>query len=71
MAKRVLLTLENAEYQEIQDMARSRHISIGEWVQQAVESERRRESSAQVARKLEVTRAAARHSYLAPQENNR
>ncbi|HYW37432.1 MAG TPA: hypothetical protein VE957_04905 [Terriglobales bacterium] len=59
MAKRLQLILKDAEYREIQRMARSRDMSIAEWVRQALDLARRPEPLADVSRKLEVIRAAA------------
>ena len=63
MAKRLQVILKDPEYREIQRVARSRHMSLAEWVRQALELARRREPSGSVAKKLEAIRAAARHSY--------
>jgi hypothetical protein len=69
MPKRLLVTLKDAEYREIKGVACLRHLSTKEWVRQAVEWALRRQSSAEIARKLEVIRAAAQHSYPVPTEN--
>ncbi len=63
MAKRLQVILQDPEYREVQRAARSRHMSIAEWVRQALELARRREPQGSVAKKLEVIHAAARHSY--------
>ena len=44
-------------------MARSRQLSIAEWVRQALEVARRREPLGSVGKKLEVIRAAARYDF--------
>jgi hypothetical protein len=44
-------------------MARARHLSIAEWVRQALELARRREPVGSIGKKLEVIRAAARYDY--------
>ena len=44
-------------------MARARHLSIAEWVRQALELARRREPLGNTGKKLDVIRAAARHDY--------
>ncbi len=41
----------------------SRHLSIAEWVRQALDLARRREPLGDVGKKLEVIRTAARHDY--------
>jgi len=44
-------------------MARSRHMSIAEWVRQALELARRREPIGDSGKKLAVIRAAAQHDF--------
>ncbi|MBZ5548330.1 MAG: antitoxin [Acidobacteriia bacterium] len=63
MAKRLQVILQDPEYREIQRVARSRHMSIAEWVRQALELARRREPLGSVGKKLEIIRAAAQHQY--------
>jgi hypothetical protein len=63
MAKRLQVILKDPEYREIQRVARSRHMSISEWVRQALDLARRREPLGGVGKKLEVIRAAAEHDY--------
>ena len=43
MAKRLQVILKDPEYREIQRVARSRHMSIAQWVRQALDLARRRE----------------------------
>ena len=63
MAKRLQVILKDPEYREIQRVARSRHMSIAEWVRQALELARRREPLGSVGKKLDIIRAAAQHQY--------
>jgi hypothetical protein len=63
MAKRLQLILKDSEHREIQRVARSRRMSIVEWVRQALDLARRRGPGAGVGKKLEVIRAAARHDF--------
>jgi hypothetical protein len=63
MAKRLQVILQDPEYREIQRMARSRRLSLAEWVRQALALARRREPLGDVGKKLDVIRAAARHDY--------
>ena len=63
MAKRLQVILQDPEYREIQRMARSRHMSIAQWVRQALDLARRREPVGGIGKKLEVIRAAAQHEY--------
>jgi len=61
MAKRLQVILQDPEYREIQHMARSRSMSLAEWVRQALDMARRRQPLGDVEKKLEAIRAAARH----------
>jgi hypothetical protein len=63
MAKRLQVILKDPEYREIQRVARSRHMSIAEWVRQALDLARRHEPAGGVSKKLELIRAAAEHAY--------
>ena len=63
MAKRLQVILKDPEYREIQRAARSRRMSIAEWVRQALDLARRCEPAGGVSKKLEVIRAAAGHEY--------
>jgi hypothetical protein len=63
MAKRLQVLLRDPEYREIQRAARSRHMSIAEWVRQALELARRREPSSDMGKKLDAVRAAAQHNF--------
>jgi hypothetical protein len=62
MAKRLQVILRDPEYREIQRAARSRHMSIAEWVRQALEMARRREPLTDTAKKLAAVRAAVKHN---------
>jgi hypothetical protein len=61
MAKRLQVILQDPEYREIQRAARSRRMSIAEWVRQALTQARRREPLGDVEKKLAAIRSAARH----------
>jgi hypothetical protein len=63
MAKRLQVILQDPEYREIQRMARSRRMSIAEWVRQALNFARRREPVGSVGKKLEAIRSAVRHDF--------
>jgi hypothetical protein len=63
MAKRLQVIPKDPEYREIQRVARSRRMSIAEWVRQALDMALRREPGAGVGKKLEVIRPAARHHF--------
>ena len=61
MAKRLQVILQDPEYQAIQRAARSRQMSIAEWVRQALAHARRREPVGDVEKKLAAIRAAAKY----------
>ena len=63
MAKRLQVILQDPEYREVQRAARSRHMSIAQWVRQALEMARRREPLADTDAKIGAVRAAARHDF--------
>jgi len=63
MAKRLQIILPDAEYREIQRVARSQHMSIAEWVRQALGAARRLEPVGDISKKLEAIRAAAKYEF--------
>jgi hypothetical protein len=63
MAKRLQVILRDPEYREIQRAARSRHMSLAEWVRQALERARRHEPLGEAGKKLQVIRAAIKHEF--------
>jgi len=63
VAKRLQVILKDPEYREIQRVARSRHMSIAEWVRQALDLARRREPLGSTGKKLETIRTATQHNY--------
>ena len=63
MSKRLQVILQDQEYREIQRVALSRHMSIAEWVRQALDLARRREPTGSMGKKLETVRRAARCQY--------
>jgi len=63
MPKRLQVILQDREYREIQRVARSRRMSIAEWVRQALAVARRQEPLGNLSQKLEAIRAASRHSF--------
>ncbi len=65
MSKRLQVILKDPEYREIQRVARSRHMSIAEWVRQALALARRGEPTRSMGKKLEAIRRAAQCEYPA------
>jgi hypothetical protein len=63
MSKRLQIIVPDLDYREIQRSARSRGMSIAEWVRQALDLARRREPASTADKKIDVVRAAVRHAY--------
>ena len=63
MAKRLQVILQDPEYRVIQRIARSRRMSLAEWVRQALERARDREPLRDPGKKLENIRSASRCDY--------
>ena len=63
MSRRLQVVLKDPEYREIQNAARSRNMSIAEWVRQALSQVRRSEPSGSAGKKIEAIRAAARFEF--------
>lgn len=62
MAKRLQVILQEPEYREVQRAARSRRMTIAEWVRQALIQARRQEASGDIEKKLAAVRAAVKHN---------
>ena len=63
MAKRLQVILQDSDHRDIRRAARLRHMSVAEWVRQALQAARHREPSSSVAKKLAVIRAAAKYEF--------
>ena len=62
MTRRLQVLFGDAEYAALQEAAAASGLCVADWVRQAVSAARRRESSAGIDRKLDVIRAAVRHT---------
>lgn len=63
MSKRLQVILEDAEWREIQRASRAQRLTLAAWVRNALRAARRREPLGDSAKKLDIVRAAARHSF--------
>ena len=63
MTKRLQVLLEEAELRDLQRLARARRMTTAEWVRQTLRAARRKEPLGDAGKKIEVIRAAARHSF--------
>ena len=63
MSKRLQVLLDEREWREIRKTARTRRMTVAEWVRQALRGARREVSTGDVDAKLAAIRAAARHSF--------
>jgi hypothetical protein len=62
MTKRLQVLLDDDDFAALQQSATARGLSVAEWVRQAIGAARRRESSADIDRKLDAIRTAVRHT---------
>jgi hypothetical protein len=63
MSKRLQVLLADREFREIQRIAQGRRMTVAEWVRQALRAASRREPLGDTGKKLEVIRAATRHTF--------
>ncbi len=63
MSKRLQILLPDPEYREIQKIARSRRISVAQWVRQALHEAKGDEPLGEVNHKLAALRAAAKFEF--------
>ena len=63
MAKRLQVILKDQEYRDLQKAARARHVSIAQWVREALDAARRRKPAQSAKAKLESVRAAATFAF--------
>jgi hypothetical protein len=63
MSKRLQVIVQDPEYHEIRRAARSRRMTVAEWVRQALRMARRNEPASGPEKKLAAVRAAVRHDF--------
>jgi hypothetical protein len=63
MAKRLQVILQDPDYREIQRAARTRRMSIAQWVREALTQARRKEGSGDVEKKIAALRAATKYEF--------
>ena len=63
MSKRLQVLLDDPEWREIQRTARASRMTVAEWVRQALRAARARRPGADVGKKVDVIRGAARHTF--------
>jgi hypothetical protein len=63
MSKRLQVVLQDAEYREVQRAARSRRMSIAEWVRQSLDAARRQQPEGSLNKKLETLRIASQYQF--------
>jgi predicted ATPase len=63
MSKRLQVLFDEQEFSEIQEIARRHRMTVAEWVRQTLRLARQQEPLRASARKLEVLRTAAQHSF--------
>ena len=65
MSKRLQVVFDDAEYRELQKLARKRGMTVSDWVRRALDLARQREPVREAGRKIMAVREAARHNYPA------
>ena len=63
MSKRLQVLLDEKEWADIQRAARVKHVTVAEWVRQALRTARQREPQRDSEKKLKAIRVATRHSF--------
>jgi hypothetical protein len=63
MSHRLQVLLDESEFAEIRRIARRHHMTVAEWVRQALRMARRDEPVIEPRRKLAAVREAARYAY--------
>ncbi len=66
MSKRLQVLLDEQEMAEIQAISRNHHMTVAEWVRQALRAARRAEPLESIQSKLGVVHAAADYGFPAP-----
>ncbi len=66
MSKRLQVLLDEPEWREIQRAARSRRLSMAEWVRQVLRAARKQEPVGDLDRKLAAVRTGVRQSFPSP-----
>ena len=63
MSRRLQVLLDDAEWREIQRIARARRMTVAEWVRLSLRTASRREPRSDTGKKLASVRAAAQHAF--------
>lgn len=63
MSKRLQVVVDDSELEELRATARREGLTLSEWVRQALRAAQRSRSRVDAGGKLEVIRAASRHSF--------
>jgi hypothetical protein len=63
MSVRLQVLLPEDEWREIRQFAKTRRMTVAEWVRQALREVRQRQPESDSRKKLEVVRSAARHAF--------
>ncbi len=63
MSKRLQVVIDDEEMRQIKNLALRQHLTISEWVRQALREARRRKPVEKAEKKISVVRAASRHTF--------
>jgi hypothetical protein len=63
MSTRLQVVLNDSEMREIQSVAQAQHLTVAEWVRQALRSARRAQPATDAERKIQCVRESATYGY--------
>ena len=63
MSTRLQVLLEDDEMAEVREVARAHHLTVAEWVRQALRQAKQEQPLYSAGTKIQVVREAARHKY--------
>jgi hypothetical protein len=63
MSRRLQVVLNDEELTDIQRVAHAQHMTVAEWVRQALRKERRQQPVVEAERKIQCVRESASNSY--------
>ena len=63
MSKRLQIVLDDEELARIREVAEAKHLTVAEWVRQALRAARQQAPVYDIEKKLQVVREAAGHTY--------
>ena len=63
MSHRLQVLVDDEEMAELREVARSRHLTVAEWVRQTLRQAKQEQPTYDVGTKIQIVRDAAKHTY--------